>query len=94
MFCSMSKAPAAEKHIDTARSIGESKGGPSLPAKRAFVLQFAIPESGSTEPKGRVEHVVSGSSARFESWQALRGFIESTLSGPNHAVSEVPTEES
>lgn len=55
---------------------------PSLPADRAFVLQFRARAGadGDGPWAGRVEHVVTGHAARFEDWAALRAFIEQTLS--------------
>ncbi len=53
----------------------------SLPADRSFVLQFRA--GSGTDPggswAGRVEHVVSGSAARFEDCAALCRFIARTL---------------
>jgi hypothetical protein len=59
----------------------DSKLSVSLPADRAFVLQFRT--SAGADPAwpwaGRVEHVVTGRAARFEDWATLRAFIARTL---------------
>lgn len=55
--------------------------GVSLPAERSFVLQFragAGPGPGGPWA-GRVEHVVSGRAARFDSRAALCEFIVAIL---------------
>jgi hypothetical protein len=60
-----------------------SKGSPSrpsLPADRAFVVQLR----GDTDPAagevvGRVEHVTSGRSIRFEGLRALIDFFREAL---------------
>ena len=62
----------------------ESRGDaapPSLPADRTFVVQFRpaprrAPEGGS---HGRVEHLVTGLAARFDTWRELRLFVERVL---------------
>jgi hypothetical protein len=62
------------------RSDANPEAAPVLPASGAFVVQFAQPPN--REPgaiAGRVEHVVSGRSARFGSWGELRDFVTSTL---------------
>lgn len=53
----------------------------SLPADRSFLLQFRARrlDAGSSEVSGRIEHVESGRSGHFESWNGLRRFIERTL---------------
>ncbi len=44
----------------------------------AFVLQFAV----STDQfSGRVEHVVTGQAARFETAEELSGFVREVLRG-------------
>jgi len=51
-----------------------------LPADHAFVVQVCAqmpPASGHFE--GRVEHLVSGTARRFESWDDLRRIIEELL---------------
>jgi len=47
---------------------------PSLPANRTFVVQFR-----AERVAGRVEHLVSGQSSRFDSWRELQGFVERVL---------------
>ncbi len=55
--------------------------GVSLPAERSFVLQFRA--GAGADPggpwAGRVEHVVSGRAARFDSRAALCEFIAAVL---------------
>jgi hypothetical protein len=50
---------------------------PSLPADRTFVVQFRA-SPGQAED-GRVEHLVSGSAAKFTTWAELRDFVEQVL---------------
>jgi hypothetical protein len=60
-----------------------SKQQPSLPAKRAFVVQVhadARVEQGQWQ--GRVEHLVSYQAARFQSIEELLAFIVKVLSEP------------
>ena len=55
----------------------------SLPAKRAFVVQIhadAKVEQGQWQ--GRVEHVVSYRSTRFQSLEELLAFVVKVLSDP------------
>lgn len=59
------------------------KQRPSLPAKRAFVVQIhadAKVEQGQWQ--GRVEHVVSYQATRFQSLEELLAFIVKVLSEP------------
>ena len=65
---------------DTEAGLGRDPGV-SLPAERSFVLQFrAGAGAGSAGPwAGRVEHVVSGRAARFDSHAALCEFITAVL---------------
>jgi hypothetical protein len=63
---------------------------PSLPVRRAFVVQFraeADVERGRVE--GRVEHVVTGQATRFHSLDELLTFFTQVLS----RVRIVPPEE-
>jgi hypothetical protein len=53
---------------------------PSLPAERAFVVQFDAAMRGSRGPvAGRVEHIVSAQAAHFRSWEELRAFMDRVL---------------
>ena len=53
---------------------------PSLPANRAFVVQFqGTPPGAPPTASGRAEHVASGRATRFDSWDRLRRFIELVL---------------
>lgn len=59
------------------------KNQPSLPAKRAFVVQIhadAHVEQGQW--KGRVEHLVSGEAEHFESLEELVAFFTQILIQP------------
>ena len=59
------------------------KQRPSLPAKRAFVVQIhadAQVEQGQWQ--GRVEHLVSYQAVRFESLEELLTFIAKVLKEP------------
>ncbi len=52
----------------------------ALPADRAFLVQF---RAGPAAPcAGRVEHLASGSAARFGDWAGLRRFVDRVLGGP------------
>ncbi len=53
---------------------------PTLPSNRAFVVQFRVTtEQISDNCAGRVEHLVSGQAARFDSWEHLQQFIKEML---------------
>ena len=53
---------------------------PTLPSNRAFVVQFRVTaEEPSDDCAGRVEHLVSGQAARFDSWDHLQEFISTML---------------
>jgi len=53
---------------------------PSLPANRAFVVQFrAQPVETPLSWEGRIEHVVSGEVARFHSAEELLAFLGHVL---------------
>lgn len=57
------------------RPSGAGPQPPHFPPERAFVLQFSATEQGSRPTSGRVEHVLTGRSARFESLEELSGFV-------------------
>ena len=60
-----------------------SKQQPSLPAKRAFVVQIhadARVEQGQW--RGRVEHIVSYRAAHFQSLEELLAFMGKVLTEP------------
>jgi len=48
---------------------------PSLPTNRAFLVQFRTQLTGASPYEGRVEHVVSGQVARFQSLEELLAFM-------------------
>ncbi|MGH9119602.1 MAG: hypothetical protein ACRD0A_17505 [Acidimicrobiales bacterium] len=53
---------------------------PSLPADRAFVIQFRAARSPeAVAAQGRAEHVVTGAATHFADWHELRAFVESVL---------------
>lgn len=60
----------------------------SLPAERAFVLQLrSDADPGRGIVRGRVEHIVSGDAAPFESVDDLCGFVRRALkSGPKSTL--------
>lgn len=73
--------------MDTARSAPVQ--GPTLPANRAFVVQFRTAEGdGSEASAGRVEHLVSGQATRFASVEELLAFIARVLSDVSKKAAE------
>ena len=69
-----------------------TKKQPSLPANRAFVVQFhadAQPEKGQF--RGRVEHLVSYQAAHFESVEELTAFMVRVLTANNHDTGNTVT---
>jgi hypothetical protein len=62
------------------RRQGMSQGLPSLPANRAFVVQFrAQPEGAPLRSAGHVEHLLSGEVLRFDSQEQLLVFVHRLL---------------
>jgi hypothetical protein len=62
-------------------SASMSYSQPSLPANRAFVVQFrAQPIDASSTYEGRVEHLLSGQVGRFHSLEELLAFMVRVLS--------------
>ena len=60
-----------------------SKQQPSLPAKRAFVVQIhADAKVEQKQWQGRVEHLVSFQSTHFQSLEELVAFMVKVLSEP------------
>ena len=60
-----------------------SKEQPSLPAKRAFVVQiYADAKVEQDQWRGRVEHIVSFRAEHFHSLEELMSFIVKVLSEP------------
>ena len=56
--------------------------GPLFPPEQAFVVQFtADSDAAGSRCAGRVEHVVSGRSARFDSVEGLFDFINRVRRG-------------
>jgi hypothetical protein len=53
---------------------------PTLPADRAFVIQFGCPTAEDMLIEvGRVEHLTSGAATHFATWPELRRFVEQAL---------------
>ncbi|HYD48087.1 MAG TPA: hypothetical protein VEB21_07065 [Terriglobales bacterium] len=54
---------------------------PLFPSRRAFIVQFTRDASSDTPPQcsGRVEHVVSGRSLRFEKPEELWSFMREVM---------------
>jgi hypothetical protein len=60
-----------------------SKQQPSLPAKRAFVVQLhAEAKVEQSQWRGRVEHLVSYQATHFQSLEGLLAFMVKVLSEP------------
>jgi hypothetical protein len=58
---------------------------PSLPARRAFVVQFyAEAQMEQGHFRGRVEHLVSHQATHFESLEELLAFIVCRVMKPQH----------
>jgi hypothetical protein len=53
-----------------------------LSSQWAFVVQFRALPGGSVQEAGRVEHLVSGRSARFQSFDELVKFLTEVCSQP------------
>ena len=69
-----------------------AKKQPSLPATRAFVVQFhadAQPEQGQF--CGRIEHLVSYQSAHFASVEELTAFMVRVLTADHHDTANTGT---
>jgi hypothetical protein len=54
---------------------------PSLPADRTFIVQLreANDREAGSPAQGRIEHLVSGSARRFDSWSDMEAFVEQLL---------------
>ena len=60
--------------------MGMPRDQPSLPTQRAFVVQLhGESKLAKGQFKGRVEHIVSGQSARFSTMKALKAFMQRVL---------------
>ena len=60
---------------------------PTLPAERAFVVQFDATTLGTQgHVAGRVEHIVSAQAARFQSWEELQAFVAHVLTARREAA--------
>ncbi len=69
----------------------DSEGKPSLPVRRAFVVQFRT-ETDVEQGRfaGRVEHVVSGQAMPFHSLEELLAFFAQVLAPERTPSSEKP----
>jgi hypothetical protein len=61
------------------RPSGAGPEPPHFPPERAFVVQFSAAEESEKPTRGRVEHVLSGRSSRFQSLDKLSEFIGEVL---------------
>lgn len=58
----------------------DSSHEPLYPPERAFVVQFRRDESDEKAPlRGRIEHIPSGKSVRFEGLEQLLEFVQQSL---------------
>jgi hypothetical protein len=71
-----------------------SGGARPLPAARAFVVQLHV-EADPVQGRltGRVEHVVSGQAAHFDTLEGLLAFIERVITGLRAEPPEEPDSE-
>jgi hypothetical protein len=71
-----------------------SGGARPLPVERAFVVQLHV-ETDVAQGRfaGRIEHVVSGQAAHFDTLESLLGFIERVLTGLRTEPPEEPGSE-
>jgi hypothetical protein len=69
----------AKSRRSGSRSLNATTEGDRFPPDRAFVVQLSAAESGSKPKRGRVEHVLSGRSARFETLDGLSEFFGEVL---------------
>jgi len=61
--------------------VQDDHGGSLLPVSRSFVVQLSADTSrDSRRFRGRVEHIASGRSRRFESLDELEAFLAEVLS--------------
>ena len=60
----------------------QSRQTPHLPPEWAFVIQFAGTDVEQGQVEERVEHVVSGEAARFQSLDTLVAFFARVLKRP------------
>ena len=67
------------------------KSQPSLPAKRAFVVQLhAEAQTEHGDFRGRVEHLVSHQAEHFESLEELVAFMVRVLTEQQKSQGELP----
>ena len=67
-------------HRPTPPACAEPKGAPTLPAWKAFAVQFSTETSPESDVfSGRVEHLNSGRRARFMSKKELLAVLERML---------------
>jgi hypothetical protein len=66
---------------------------PTLPADRAFVVQFGRPTADDMLIEvGRVEHLTSGAATHFATWPEVRRLVEQALAhtGSEHLTASYP----
>jgi hypothetical protein len=64
------------------RSSQAAPAGDALPRDRAFVLQLRSRASAGKSFAGRIEHVASGQTMRFESFEEVVAFVNRWLPAP------------
>jgi hypothetical protein len=70
-----------------------TKKQPSLPSKRAFVVQLhADAQVEQGQWRGRVEHLNSGEAAHFASSEELLAFMARTLAAQQQTEAEISSE--
>jgi hypothetical protein len=78
LFLSRSKGNAQNDKPRRQKTMPHSE--PTLPSNRAFVVQFRVTSELTTDDcTGRIEHLVTGQSVRFDSWEHLQRFIQEML---------------
>lgn len=75
----MGKTSGRGEAETTARHPGHGESGQRLPPSRAFVVQFSDGDLGDQPSRGRVEHVRSGRSTRFDGLDRLAEFFAEVL---------------
>lgn len=59
----------------------ETREAASLSPDRAFVVHFYAAPSGAAIEAGRAEHVRSGHTTHFRSWEELAAFVANVVGG-------------
>lgn len=68
---------------ETPTSLGRPETGEaaSLSPDRAFVVHFYAAPTGAAIEAGRAEHVRSGQTTHFRSWEELAAFVATVIGG-------------